>query len=103
MVAYELDESGRIRFPVVRKALELREDRRDTRGAEQRDRVFRVLVEVGIEDALVHEVRIAADVEEHPAEIVELQRRQHIGCTSHGVFERLSVSANLVRGSGFDL
>ena len=42
----------------------------------QRDRVVGVLVEIRVEDALVHEIRFLADIEQHPLEVVQLQRRQ---------------------------
>ena len=51
----------------------------DARACEERNGVFGVLVEVGVEDALVHEVRVRADVEEHPAQVVELERRERVG------------------------
>ena len=70
--------AGTFVFQSGRKALELLEDRVDARLGEESDGVLGVLVEVGVEDALVHEVRVAADVEEHPPEVVELERREHV-------------------------
>ncbi len=45
--------------------------------AEEGDRVLGVLVEVGVEDPLVHEPGVV--VEEHPAQVVELERREQVG------------------------
>ena len=47
---------------------------------EEHDRVLGVLVEVGVEDPLVHEPGVV--VEEHPAQVVELERREHVGSAS---------------------
>ena len=75
--ASELDERGGVRLPVHRKVLEVLEDRIDADLAEQADRVVSVLVEVGVEDPLVHEPRVI--IEEHSAKVVELERREHVG------------------------
>src|ERR1700758_1254010 len=56
VVADELNESVRVLLPVLRKTLEVGEHRRDTGLAEQPHRVLGVLVEVGVEDALVLEM-----------------------------------------------
>ena len=39
----------------------------DTSGFEELNGVFGVPVEIGIEDALVHEILVRADVEQHPS------------------------------------
>src|SRR5262245_54861902 len=73
MLPHELDEGRRVRLPVLGEALEVLEDRVDPRRRKNRDGVFGVLVEVRVEDALVHEVGVLADVEEHPTQIVQLE------------------------------
>jgi hypothetical protein len=74
----ELDERRRVRLPVLREALQVLEDRVDAVLREERHGVLGVLVEVGVEDALIHEVGVLADVEEHPAEVVQLENSKAI-------------------------
>lgn len=62
MFAEEPDNGGYVRLPVLGPAFEIGEDGRDTRFDEQSDCVFEIFVEVGIEDALVHEVKTGADI-----------------------------------------
>ena len=71
-----LMNAGGVRLPVRREAFEVLEDGVDAGLAEQHDRVLGVLVEVGIEDPLVHEARVV--IEEHPAQVVQLERREDI-------------------------
>jgi hypothetical protein len=40
--------------------------------------VFRIFIEVGIENALIHEVGIPFDGKEHPAQVMELQDSQRV-------------------------
>src|SRR4051794_20740254 len=63
MLANELDERRHIGLPVLRKAFQVLEYGRDATLGEQRHCVVGIFVELGIEDALVHEVGILADVE----------------------------------------
>src|SRR5262245_9133117 len=55
VVADELDERFRVRFPVRRKPLEVLENRVDAGLSEESDRILGVFVEIGVEDPLVHE------------------------------------------------
>ena len=73
MLANELDECGSIRFPVRRKALKIFEDRIDAISPEEGHGILGVLVEISVEDSLVHKVGFPVDWEEHPAQIVELE------------------------------
>ena len=61
---------------------------------EQRHRILGVLVEVGVEDALIHEVRVAPDVEEHPAQVMQLEHGEAIGEPGDRVLDLLPVLAN---------
>ncbi len=61
MVADEFDEGRRVRLPVLREAFEIFKDGVHSDVVEQADCVFGVLVEVGVKDALVHEVGFAFD------------------------------------------
>src|SRR4029453_218376 len=55
VVTNELDERLRVRLPVLRKTLEVLERGVQSRLSEQHDGVLGVLVEVRVEDPLVHE------------------------------------------------
>ena len=66
-------------LPIHRKALEVLEYRPDAGSAKRATASSVVLVEVGIENALVHEVRVAIDREQQPAQIVQFERRQNAG------------------------
>ena len=79
MVADKLDESWRIGLPVLRKAFEIFKDGVNSQICEQTDCIFRVLVEVGVKDALIHEVGFTFDRKEHPSQVVELEDSQTIG------------------------
>src|SRR5919107_3118684 len=59
--AHKSGEPFRVGLPVHRKALEVLEHRPDAGSAKKGHGVFSVLIEVGIEDSLVHEVRVAFD------------------------------------------
>ncbi len=58
VLAHELDECRGVRLPVLGEALEILEDRADARPRKDGDRVLGVLVEIGVEDPLVHEVGV---------------------------------------------
>src|SRR3954451_23579250 len=59
--SHELDESRRIRLPVFGKALEVFKDGADAQLGEQGNRILGVLIEVGVEDTLIHEISYAID------------------------------------------
>ena len=63
-------------------------------ATEQLHRVLGVLVEVGVEDALVLEVQARPDVEEHPAQVVQPQRRQSLRTRRDGLLDGFSVRAD---------
>ena len=101
VVAEELDERGRVRLPVRRKALEVLEGRVDAGLSEEDDRVLGVLVEVGVEDALVHEPGVV--IEEDPAQVVELERRETCGFGLERLREPLAVAAHRLRRARLDV
>ena len=68
VIAYELYKAGRVRLPIFRKAFETFKRRRQASFAEQRDGVVGILVEIGIEHSLIHNVRLATDIEQHPSQ-----------------------------------
>ena len=76
MFAHEFNECRSVRLPIHREALKIFEDCIDAGLFKERDCVFGIFIEVSIEYPLVHEIRIAADVEEDPSQVVELEREQ---------------------------
>ena len=103
MFAEEFDDRGCVRLPVLGEAFKIGEDGGDSCFDEESDGVFEIFVEVGVEDSLIHEVKARADVEENPAKIVKLQRREDIGSAFDGVFDLLAVVADCLLAAGFDL
>src|SRR4029453_15131457 len=94
VVANELDERLRVRLPVVRKTLEVLERGVQPRLSEQHDGVFGVLVEVRVEDPLVHEPRVV--VEEDPAQVVEFEGSEVVGICLERLPHRFAVGAHRV-------
>src|SRR3954462_10211761 len=60
--AHELDEGGRVRLPVHREAFKLFKDGVDAGRLEETDGIFGVLVEVGVENALLDLPAVVADL-----------------------------------------
>ena len=72
-------------------------------AVEKRYGILDIFVEIGVEDALIHEVQTRADIEQDPTEIVKPQRREHGRVALHSLFNRLAVLADRVFPSGLDL
>src|SRR6478609_7248442 len=64
MLAHKCHEGCRIGLPVLWESFEILEDCRNARGGEQRNSVLGVFVEVGVENALVHEIGFPFDGEQ---------------------------------------
>src|SRR5438094_2639658 len=94
MFPNELDERWYVRPPILGKPFQVHEDGGDAGLREEGYSVLGVLVEIGIEDALIHEVRIAVDVEEHPAEVVELQHFEAVRIARYRCFNALAIVAD---------
>ena len=103
MIPKELDDGLEVGTPVLGPAFEVHEHGGEPGRVEQRDRVFEILVEVGVEDALVHEVEPRADVEQDPSQVVQLERREHAGVRGHRLLDGGAVLANHLLLPGFDL
>ena len=101
--ADELDEGRRVRLPILRESFELLEDGVDARRLEQLDRVLRVLVEIRIEDALIHEVLVGPDVEQHPPEVMQLQWGERMRTRVDGLLNPCPVRADFSLGARLDL
>src|SRR5688572_8831673 len=87
VIAHELDEGGSIGLPVRWESLEILENRVQPRRPKERYRIFSVLVEVGIEDTHVLEIGVALDLEEVPAQVVQLENRESIRLCRNGVLD----------------
>src|SRR5215218_9003521 len=72
VVPHEPDERLRVGLPVLRETFQVLEDGVHAEAREERHGVLRVLVEVRVENALIHEVGHAVDGEEKPPQIVQL-------------------------------
>src|SRR5215471_11281097 len=99
----ELDDAVRVGLPVLRPALEVHEYGGDSGLEEDRERVLEILVEIGIEDPLIHEVQARADVEQDPTEIVELERSENGRIALDRLLDRLRVVADGLLAAWFDL
>src|SRR5437588_3299692 len=102
VLAHELDERSGVRLPVFREPFEVLKDRPEAGPREDADGVFGVLVEVGVEDALVHEVGVLADVEEYPAQVVELQHGEEVRRLGRSLLELPGIRVAALVGSWLD-
>src|SRR5437763_10550615 len=103
MSTKEFDNFWNICPPVLRPSLEVCENRGNAGLVEERDRILKVLVEIGVEDTLIHKVQPRSDVEQNPAEIMELKRREDSGVSLHCRFYVLAVIAHRLLAAGLDL
>ena len=99
----EFDEGRGVRLPIFGEPFEVLEDRVDAVFREERHGVLGVLIEVGVEDALIHEVRLRTDVEEHPAQVVQLEHLERVGQAGDGLLDLLSIRADGLLRAGLDL
>src|SRR6266513_1795680 len=76
--AKEVDECWYVRFPVLGKAFKVFENCVHSDLFEQGYCVLGVLVEICIEDSLVHKVSVLSDVEENPSKVVQLESCKRI-------------------------
>ena len=63
----------------------------------------RIFIEVGIEYPLVHEIRVAADVEEDPSQVVELEWGENKRIASDSALYFFPVRPDYVLAPRFDL
>src|SRR5262249_28010772 len=101
VVPDELDERFRVRFPVHRKPFEVFENRVDAGLCEESYRVLGIFVEIGVEDSLVQEPRVVVD--EHPAQVVDLEGREHVGVNLQLLRQSVPVTADCLCSPWLDL
>ena len=70
---------------------------------EQGDRIFGIFVKVSVEYPLIHEIRVAADVEEDPSQVVKPERGENGRIASYRVLYGFSVRADRFFATRFDL
>src|SRR5207237_1369987 len=87
----KLDKRRSVSFPILWKSFKIFEDRVDAVLREESHGVLCVLVEVSIEDALIHEVGLLVDVEEHPAQVMQLEHFEGLGKTRDRFFKLLPI------------
>ena len=63
VLAYKPDEGWDVRLPVCGKTFEIGENGIDPVFSKERDRVLGLFIEIGIKDALIHEISVIADIE----------------------------------------
>ena len=103
MFAYEFNECRSVRLPIHREAIEVFEDCIDAGLFKESDCVFGVFIEVSIEYPLVHEIRVAADVEEDPSQVVESERGENKRIASDSVLYFFPVRTDSCFAPWFDL
>src|SRR5277367_597413 len=103
VLTHKRDEGRRIRFPVGREPFQILENCVHASQTEKCYRVFRVFIEVRVKDALIHEVGLTFNWEEHPAQIVKLEHGEQVGLASKGCLELLRVPVKDVFPPGNDL
>src|SRR3984957_11828667 len=103
MFAHEFNECRSVRLPIHREALKIFEDCIDAGLFEESDCVFGILIEVGIEYPLVHEIRVAADVEEDPSQVVKLEWGENKRIASYSALYFFPVRPDYVLAPRFDL
>src|SRR4030081_1111868 len=99
----ELDESWYVRLPVLGKTFKVLENCVHADLFEKGYCILGVLVEICIEDSLVHEVRVLSNIEENPPKVVQLERFQYIGYVCNRFLDGLAVAADRVLSSRLDL
>src|SRR5207247_11303100 len=68
----------------------------------QRSGILSVFVEVCVEDSLIHKVGLTFNVEEHPAQVVQLQHGESVGKAGNCFFDLLPILADGVLSAGLD-
>src|ERR1700722_238152 len=103
MFAYEFNECRSVRLPIHREAIEVFEDCIDAGLFKESDCVFGVFIEVSIEYPLVHEIRVATDVEEDPSQVVKLEWGENKRIASYSVLYFFPVRTDYFLAPRFDL
>src|SRR3954452_22525282 len=103
MLAHELYERWRVRFPIHREAFQILERSVEPRAAEKRNGIFGVLVKISVEIPLIHEVGFATDVKENPSQVMQLERCKNRGIFSDCFLYYFSMFADCLFSTGLSL
>ena len=103
MLAADWIDAGALLFQSAGESFKVFEDEYSPQSSENRHRILGVFVEVGIEDALIHEIGLAFDREEQPAEIVQLEYGENVGLSGHGLLDSASIFVEDFFPAGDDL
>src|SRR5215204_1271305 len=103
VIPEELVDRSHIPLPILGESFEICKYCRDAGRSEERHCVLDILVEVGVEDALIHEIRVAFDVEQDPAQVMQFERRKNERIVGYRFFDRIAVLANGRFAPGLDL
>src|SRR5438552_1205135 len=103
VVAEKLDDGFWIGRVVLRPALQGFKSCLDSRPSEQERGIFAIFIEIGIEDALVHQVLLALDGEDHPPQIVRLEYAENGRIICDGFLHDLGILVQVLFPSRFDL
>jgi hypothetical protein len=103
MFAHKFDEGRGVRLPIRRETLKIFEDCIDTGLFKESDCILGIFIKVSIEYALVHEICIAADVEEDPSQVVKLEWGENKRIASNSALYFFAVRPDYVFASRFDL
>ena len=91
VVTDKLHECLRFGLPILGKALEVFEDGINASGREESYCILSVFVEVCVEDALILEVGLPINLEDLPAQIVQLERREALWILGYCFFNLLGM------------
>src|SRR5262245_11730148 len=101
--AEELDDRLGIRRIVLRPALESLKGRLDARLAEYEGSIFAVLVEVRIENALIHHVFLTIDLKDQPSQVMRLKHLEKVGVGCDSFLDNFGVVVEVFFPSRNDL
>ena len=91
VLANKLDEFLRSVLPIFGEPFEVLEDSINAGGREECHGILSVFVEVCVKDALIHEVGLALDRKEDPAQIVQLEYGETVGLRRYRLLDVLGV------------
>src|SRR3954447_5703461 len=101
--ANKLDECWNVRLPVLGKTFKVLEHCVHSDLLKQGYCILGVLVEICIEDSLIHEIRVLSNIEENPSQVVKLERCKCIGHIRNRSLDGLAVGADRFFSSRLDL
>src|SRR4029078_12272948 len=102
MLADKLDEFLRLGFPIFGEAFEVFEDSINAGGREESHSILGVLVEVCVEDPLIHEVGLPVDGKEDPSQVVQLEHGETLRLRRYGLLDVFGILIEHLLPTGDD-